>query len=196
MQSFGNNQLLNFYDRGMKLVQSGFRQEAETQFSKAIELNPNFEEAYNARGITRIYLNNYEEALVDFNTAITLNPQYEAALTNRGAVWAKKKDYEKAKKDFDMALQLNPQSINALLNRGNARAKLNQEYFAALEDYEKVLALDPKHEGAHKNIELTRQLINLTKEKEIPFAELVEFFTPPEPPSTSFWRSCLNLFKK
>ena len=141
-------------------------------------------------------MNNYEKALVDFNTAIKLNPQYEAAFTNRGIVWMEKKDYEKAKKDFDMALQLNPQSIPALFNRGNARAKLNQEYFAALEDYEKVLALDPKYEGAHKNIALTRQLINLTKEKEIPFTELADLLTPPEPPSTSFWRSCLNLFKK
>lgn len=189
--AFGTtDQSPDFFNKGMKFHQSGFHQEAEIQFNKAIELNSKFEEAYNARGIIRIYLKNYEEALTDFNTAIKLNPKYDAAFSNRGTVWTIKGDYAKAKENFDMALQLNPQSAKAFFNRGNAHIKLNQNYLAAIEDYKKALALDPNYEDARKNMELINKEIKKNGEN---FIKLAELLTPPDPPPT-FLQSCLNAF--
>ena len=57
IESFGNNQAQNYYAKGMKLVKAEMWQGAEKRFSQAIESNPNFDDAYNARGIVRIHLN-------------------------------------------------------------------------------------------------------------------------------------------
>lgn len=61
-------------------------------YSKAIELNQNYSEAYFNKGITeRIIignclkvLNSYEKSIELYDKAIELNPQYSKAYNNRG----------------------------------------------------------------------------------------------------------------
>ncbi|WP_044034478.1 tetratricopeptide repeat protein, partial [Microcystis aeruginosa] len=57
---------------------------ALSDYSKAIELNPNFAEAYNNRGVLYSYQQKYELALADFNKAIEINPNSADAYYNRG----------------------------------------------------------------------------------------------------------------
>ena len=50
--------------------------------NKAIDLNPDFTEAYNSRGIIRGQFREYELALADFNKALTLEPNKPSTLQN------------------------------------------------------------------------------------------------------------------
>ena len=52
-------------------------------YNKAIDMNPDFVEAYYYRGNAYIKLRQYEKALVDYNSAIAINPNYENAVNNR-----------------------------------------------------------------------------------------------------------------
>ncbi len=49
-------------------------------FTKAIELNPNYLEAYFARGYTYAKLNDKESARADYNMCLKIQPNYEAAV--------------------------------------------------------------------------------------------------------------------
>ena len=53
-------------------------------YTKAIELNPNFSEAYFRRGFAKDTLQDYKGAIQDYTKAIELNPNYVDAYYNRG----------------------------------------------------------------------------------------------------------------
>ncbi len=55
-------------------------QQALDAFSKAIELNPNYLEAYFARGFTYSRLNNTPSAKADYNMCLKLQPNYDLAI--------------------------------------------------------------------------------------------------------------------
>ena len=53
-------------------------------FTKAIELDPKYANAYFNRGIAYSSLKKYPEALADYTKAIELDPKYVKAYYNRG----------------------------------------------------------------------------------------------------------------
>ncbi len=53
-------------------------------YTKAIELNPNYAEAYSNRGTAKDKLQDYRGAIQDFNKAIELNPNLAGAYNSRG----------------------------------------------------------------------------------------------------------------
>ncbi len=68
-----------YYERGDCI-------KAIAEYSKAIQLNPAFAQAYNNRAYTNMRMQNYKDALPDLNKAIQLNPNYVNALMNRGDI--------------------------------------------------------------------------------------------------------------
>ena len=83
---------------------------AITDFNKAIEINPQDEEAYSIRGLVKAYLKDYNGAIEDFTKAIKINPQNECAYYNRGVAKCKLQDYSGAIKDYTIAININPQN--------------------------------------------------------------------------------------
>ena len=57
-----------FY-KGYKAVENGNYQEAIANYTRAINLDSSFSEAYRYRGIARCYAKNYYEAIPDFDIA-------------------------------------------------------------------------------------------------------------------------------
>ncbi len=54
-------------------------------YTKAIELNPNYNDAYYNRGSAKYEIEDYRGAIEDYNKAIKLNPNSDKAYYNRGA---------------------------------------------------------------------------------------------------------------
>ena len=71
------------HDRGRELLNKGKYLEAIGQLSEAIQQQPDFGLAYNARGFAYFMLGQYPRALADLDEAIRLNPQYQNAYQNR-----------------------------------------------------------------------------------------------------------------
>ena len=81
---------------------------AITQINEAIKLNPDFAEAYLARGMVYYNQGNNACAIEDLTRAIQLDPDNSEAHVNRGEVYSTQKDYARAAEDFNRAMQLDP----------------------------------------------------------------------------------------
>ncbi|WP_288695305.1 tetratricopeptide repeat protein [uncultured Brachyspira sp.] len=77
-------------------------------YDKAIELDSDYSDAYNNRGIVKNILGKYEEAIKDYDKAIELNPNNGAFYNNRGVSKENLEEYNEALKDYKKALELDP----------------------------------------------------------------------------------------
>jgi tetratricopeptide (TPR) repeat protein len=120
-------------------------------YDKAIELKPNYAEAYNYRGLAYNDKKFYEKALSDYNKAIAFNNNYASPYNNRGNYYAMvKKEYGRALQDYDKALTLSPKDARIYSNRGFVYDRINDPE-NALRDYNKALQLDPNLVSAYVN---------------------------------------------
>jgi len=118
-------------------------------YTKAIELNPKYADAYNNRGNAHEKLDENDKALADYDIAIDLNP-VEYVYTNRGILYDKLKENDKALEDYNKAITLNPKYAAAYNNRGRVYQKL-KENDKALADYNRAVELNPNDEIAFNN---------------------------------------------
>jgi tetratricopeptide (TPR) repeat protein len=99
IDSYYNNR--GMAENGLKVFNN-----ALSDFRKALELNPDFFDAYINSGIAKINLNDYEGAISDFNTAIRLDPSSGLAYYNRGTAYSKINKPAEAEKDLSEAHRL------------------------------------------------------------------------------------------
>jgi len=102
-----------FLNTGEKKFESGDFPGAIADFTKAIEVNPQYQFAYYNRGNAEMYIMNYTNAIADYNKAIELNPQDAAAYLNRGNAKYCLIECKAAITDYDKAIELNPQYAKA-----------------------------------------------------------------------------------
>ena len=86
-------------------------------YTRAIEYNPEFMDAYVNRGLVNNELKNYEDSIKDYDKAIQLDPRCALAYNNRGYTKYKMHDYNSALKDYNKAILLNPKLTIALDNK-------------------------------------------------------------------------------
>jgi tetratricopeptide (TPR) repeat protein/serine/threonine protein kinase len=125
------------------LKEKGATDEAIAEYNKAIELNPNYAQPWNERGVAYLELHQYESALVNFNKLVDLDPKLSAAWNNRGSTYNSLHQYEKALADLNKAIDLDPKVAVAWHNRGCAYCKLHQ-YEKALADLNKAIDMNPR----------------------------------------------------
>jgi tetratricopeptide (TPR) repeat protein len=95
---------------------------AFTNYNMALQLKPDYAEAYNERGHAYYWTGDYPRAIADFTRAIELRPNYPNAFNNRGAAYMASGGHSgRALADFNQAIQLKPDFRNAYVNRANAR---------------------------------------------------------------------------
>tara|TARA_B110001452_G_scaffold263562_1_gene265192 strand:+ start:80 stop:1516 length:1437 start_codon:yes stop_codon:yes gene_type:complete len=106
--------------------------------TKALDLDPNYKNAYYNRGISKSDLKDYRGAIVDYTKAIELDSSYTNAYYNRGISNYNLKDYEGSIRDNTITIELQPDYINAYINRGVSKSKINLDQCV---DYKKACAL-------------------------------------------------------
>lgn len=116
--------------------------------SKAIELNPNYVDAYYQRGLAYTYKDDYDKAIADFTKAIELNPEYMDAYFERGYAYDLKGEYDTAIANYDKAIELDPEHADAYFERGFSYY-IREDEDAAIADFDKAIELDPKHADAY-----------------------------------------------
>ena len=139
-----NSQDHVFYNnRGIDYGEKGESDLAIKDFTKAIELKPDYALAYNNRGAVYRDKGEHDQAIKDCNEAIRLKPDYAEPYSNRGAAYRNKGDYDRAIKDYDMAIKLKRDFVQAYYNRGLAYHE-KRELDLAIKDYSKAIELNPK----------------------------------------------------
>ena len=123
---------------------------AIADFDRAIEIKPDYAEAYTLRGVVKGGLGNYRGTIADLDRAIELNPDNERAYYFRGFAKFVLDDLRGAIADYDRAIELNHEDAKAYDNRGNAKSKLG-DYRGAIVDYDRAINLNPDDAEAYDN---------------------------------------------
>src|SRR3972149_3977790 len=87
---------------------------AVKEYTRVIELRPDFAEPYNNLGVAFKKKGDLEKAIVNFNRALELRGEYSEAWSNRGWAYIQQKRWREARSDFEQALKINPRDEGAL----------------------------------------------------------------------------------
>ena len=123
---------------------------AIADYSRAIELNPNYAEAYFFRGGTKFVQRDYRGAIADYGRVIELNPDNAQAYFLRGDTKVMLGDHDGAIADYDRVIELNPDDAEAYYNRGVTKRDLG-DYEGAIANYGRAIEIDPDNVNAYYN---------------------------------------------
>ena len=118
-------------------------------YTKAIELDPEFVNAYNNRGYAYINLGEYQKAIDDCSKAVEIDPKLASAYNNRGVAYINLGKYQKAIDDCSKAIEIDPKLANAYNSRGNVYVVGLGKYQKAIDDYSKAIELNPSFASAY-----------------------------------------------
>lgn len=142
-----------YYHRGIAYQTNERYAEATRDYSKAIELNPDFYEAYNNRATVYDTLDQPELAIRDYTRSLALKPHFRIYY-NRGLSYARVGASANAIEDFTRSLSLYPDNAGAYVNRGFAYLNIGGRQQAYL-DFEKGCGMG-NDTGCNLLNELTR----------------------------------------
>ena len=120
----------------------GTAEQALSALNKAIDLRPDYVEAYNNRGAAKNLLGKHQEALANYDKVIQLKPDYAEAYSNRGVTKSLLGKYQDAIADYNEAIRLKPDYAQAYDGRGSTKHLLGRSQDAIV-DYNKAIRLKP-----------------------------------------------------
>ena len=135
-------------------------EEAIASYDKALEIKPDFQEAWNNRGSALGKLGRYEEAIASYNKALEIKPDYHEAWNFRGSALGNLGRYEEAIASFDKALEFKADYHQAWNNRGYALIYLGR-YEEALASCERAIELDDQSSYGFFNKAIALTALNL-----------------------------------
>ncbi len=131
---------------------------AVTEYTKTIELNPGFVDAYFYRGmITNRYkhikgkLYRSSQILGDFQQVVELDPKNVEAHFHIGVLQVYTEKFEQAENTFKKVIRLKPKYKGVHIQLGKL-AERNQEWKEAIQFYEKELTIDDKATEAYQRL--------------------------------------------
>ncbi len=138
----GSKEML--YRKGECLISLERDAEAILPLTTALELDADFAQAYKARAIAYLQLENFALSAKDASESLRLKPQHPNILGGRGYCYFALGDYARAVADFSRSLELDP-TLSAMFKpyRGESYLYL-REFDKAVADFDDALALDPK----------------------------------------------------
>ena len=122
---------------------------------KAIELNPNYAEAFNNLGIVLAELGKSDEAIESYLQALKIKPDYAEVHNHLGNTLTDSGKIKEAINSYQKALSYKPDYAEVYNNLGNASKYLGMSK-DAINNYSKALELQPNHPEANFNESLAR----------------------------------------
>lgn len=88
---------MDYFEKGNFDYDTGNCKGAIADYTKSIDMNFKYPQAFNNRAYTYMRMQDYKNALTDLNKALDLNPNYINALMNRGDIYNNYFEIDKAK---------------------------------------------------------------------------------------------------
>jgi tetratricopeptide (TPR) repeat protein len=143
-------QKASFYlARAMKAIDIKDFKAAQTYTKKALEINPNYCEAWMLHADLNTTFGYFDKAIKDYSQAIIANKNMVQAYYNRGVIYLKMADLDKAYADFNRAIRLDSTYIVAIGGRASIRI-YKKEYIDAIADYTSIINLNKYFSPAYK----------------------------------------------
>lgn len=124
---------------------NGDRTKALDAFNDSLRMNPQFVQAYVARGKLLAEMGQLDSALADLNFALRLQPTHAEGFAYRGFVLLSQGKPQESLPEFDMALRLDPSYARVMYLRGQALKSIGNEADGAT-SIAAALQLDPSIE--------------------------------------------------
>ncbi|HNW61132.1 MAG TPA: S-layer homology domain-containing protein [bacterium] len=132
------------FDRGMYEFERGNMTSAQSEFDRALALNPNFAEAFSGQALISATQGEYKKAYELADKGISKNGKAIEPYIIKGRIISMERKgddwIEKSVKQFDKALEINPSSAKALFFKAEAY-KDGYQFGDAAAIYSKVIAL-------------------------------------------------------
>jgi tetratricopeptide (TPR) repeat protein len=122
----------------------GKYQEAVNAFERAIELEPDFYQAYYAKGVALYGQEKYRQAIVAFERASLINANIYEIWRLKAVTLQTMKKYPEALTAVEAAIRLNPTDAVLYIYRGTILSDL-ERYREAKDTYTKAIALNPTY---------------------------------------------------
>ena len=128
---------IDFYEQGLEAIEEKDYESAKQALFKAVQLQPNFPEAFLALGQVFEAFGDEETALKSYGRAISQDKQLFEAYLNYGAIIMARNDPRTAWRVYSRVIELDPKNIEAYMRR--AAVLLPFVPFLALLDYDKAI---------------------------------------------------------
>jgi tetratricopeptide (TPR) repeat protein len=139
-----------YYNRGIAFTNEKRNEEAVSDFTRAIELKPDYSGAYNNRGFIFMNQNRNEEAIYDFNKSIELKSDNAVAYFNRGILFVNERRMDEAVKNFYKAVELKPDYAEVYNSLGSFFVK-QRKNDDAINNFNKAIELNSGYAEAYYN---------------------------------------------
>lgn len=131
-----------FFEMGFDSYFDRNFEDAISYFSRAIQMNPDYTEAYQYRGEARSDYGRYSEALADFDKVIELDSVNFDAHFQKSMTEYRMGKYEDALRDCDRSILLRPAYDMAYFFRAKIKREL-KDYEGAISDCNEAIKLMP-----------------------------------------------------
>lgn len=113
-----------------------------THLQKAVELYPQYHDAYGRIGLTYYRQKNYQEALKNYDLAIKYKPNNALVYSNMGTLYFEIKNIEKAKEAYQKSVEADPRFTDGWRNLGSLNAQTGN-FPAAIKAFQEALKYAP-----------------------------------------------------
>ena len=174
-----SNAAIKAFNQGVQAFNAKDFNKAIPAFDDALSSDPDFVEAYYARGACKYYLKSMDGALMDLNDTLRLKPDYVDARALRGALNYETDHWDDALEDFNAVLKQKSDDAQSLLGRAVILLK-REELNGAARDFKAFLQVRPNDPLAPKVRQLLASLKRAgTAEQPAHEEEAVSHATPP-----------------
>ncbi len=122
-----DQKLTSILDEGSRLVQDQKLDRAIEVFTEAIELDPNWAEAWNKRATVFYMVGEFQKSQNDIDKVLKLEKRHFGALAGQGMVNIQLKNYEKAIQSYEKAQEIYPAMQSPKIMIKQIKELINQE---------------------------------------------------------------------
>ncbi len=169
----GFNDAMVFSNYGVILQNLGKFREAELSYRKALEIKPDYPEAYSNLGNILRYQGKSKEAELSIRKALEIKPDYAEAYSNLANILKNQGKFKEAELSIRKALEIKPDYAEAYSNLGNLLSDLGKLREAEL-SIRKALEIKPNYAEAHSNLGTILKDIGKFKEAELSYRKALE----------------------
>lgn len=155
--------------------EEGNLEKAVEYYTKALEIDSKYADAWMRKGLALDNLKRYEEAIKCYDKVLEIDPEDGDAWRQKGIALYMSGKYDEAIRSLDNALERYPKSVDAWTIKAKALHDLGR-YAEATGCYDKALEIDPSLEIAKENKKIAEEKLREKKLEEIKtnVKELVE----------------------
>ena len=158
-----NPKAIEALNEGVIFASEGNFMQAILQYNMAIEIDPNFFEAFAYKGEALMLVGNYTEAIESFDKALDIKNDSAEIWLIRGYTLSKLYRYNEALESYNESIRLNNKSKKAWYNKANTLGILGN-YEEALQSYDIALSIDWNYSKAWYNRGKCLQIIERYEE--------------------------------